>query len=68
VENIERTLQEFKQRNSFGMTSFPLEEAVKDHPEIKKMIDDYKAKFPEKSDPPVHDSRGTYRPKPVEPK
>jgi len=64
VENIERTLQEFKQRNSFGMTSFPLGEAVKDHPDIKKMVDDYKSKFPEKSESPVHDSRGTYRPKP----
>jgi len=64
IENIERTLQQFEQRNSFTMTSFPLGETVKDHPEIKKMVDDYKSKFPEKSEPPVHDSRGTYRPKP----
>jgi 2',3'-cyclic-nucleotide 2'-phosphodiesterase (5'-nucleotidase family) len=63
VENIERTLQQFEQRNSFAMTSFPLGEAVKDHPEIKKMVDDYKSKFPEKIEPPIHDSRGTYRPK-----
>jgi 2',3'-cyclic-nucleotide 2'-phosphodiesterase (5'-nucleotidase family) len=64
VENIERTLQQFEQRNSFTITSFPLGEAVKDHPDIKKMVDDYKSKFPEKSESPVHDSRGTYRPKP----
>lgn len=64
VENIERTLQQFEQRNSFAITSFPLDEAVKDHPEIKKMVDDYKSKFPEKVEPPVHDSRGVYRPKP----
>ena len=64
VENIERTLQQFEQRNSFAMTSFPLGETVKDHPEIKKMVDDYKSKFPEKIEPPVHDSRGVYRPKP----
>jgi 2',3'-cyclic-nucleotide 2'-phosphodiesterase (5'-nucleotidase family) len=63
VENIERTLQQFEQRNSFAMTSLPLEEAVKDHPEIKKMVDDYKSKFPEISKPPVHDSRGVYKPK-----
>jgi len=63
VENIERTLQEFKQRNSFGMTSFPLGEAVKDYPDIKKMVDDYKSKFPEKSESPVHDSRGSYKPR-----
>jgi len=64
VENIERTLQQFEQKNPFTITSFPLGEAVQDHPVIKKMIDDYKSKFPEKSEPPVHDSRGTYRPKP----
>jgi 2',3'-cyclic-nucleotide 2'-phosphodiesterase (5'-nucleotidase family) len=64
VENIERTLQQFEQRNSFAITSFPLGEPVKDHPDIKKMVDDYKSKFPEKSESPVHDSRGTYRPKP----
>jgi len=64
VENIKRTLQQFEQRNSFAITSFPLGEAVKDYPDIKKMVDDYKSKFPEKSESPVHDSRGTYRPKP----
>ena len=63
VENIERTLQQFEQRNSFAMTSFPLGEAVKDHPDIKKMVDDYKSKFPEKNEPPIHDSHGIYRPK-----
>ena len=61
VENIERTLQQFEQKNPFAATSFPLGEAVKGHPDIKKMVDDYKSKFPEKSEPPVHDSRGIYR-------
>jgi 2',3'-cyclic-nucleotide 2'-phosphodiesterase (5'-nucleotidase family) len=64
VENIESALQQFKQRNSFAITSFPFGEAVRDHPDIKKMIDDYKSKFPEKSETPMHDSRGTYQPKP----
>jgi len=64
VENIERTLQQFEQKNSFAMTSFPLGETVKDQPDITKMVEAYKSKFPEKSEPPVHDSRGTYKPKP----
>jgi 2',3'-cyclic-nucleotide 2'-phosphodiesterase (5'-nucleotidase family) len=64
VENIERTLQQFEQRNSFTLTSLPLSKEFEDHPDIKKLVDDYKSKFPEKSEPPVHDSRGTYRPKP----
>jgi len=64
VENIERTLQQFEQKNSFAMTSFPLGETVKDYPDITKMVEAYKSKFPEKSEPPVHDSRGTYQPKP----
>ena len=64
VENIERTLQQFEQRNSFAVTSSPLAEAIKDHPDIKQMIDDYKSKFPGKSESPIHDSRGTYKPKP----
>jgi len=64
VENIESTLQQFEQKNPFTITSFPLGETVQDYPDIKKMVDDYKSKFPEKSESPVHDSRGTYRPKP----
>jgi len=64
VENIENALQQFEQRNSFTFTSFPLGEAVKDHPDIKKMVDKYKSEFPEKSESPIHDSRGTYKPKP----
>ena len=68
IEGIGQVLKQFEERNPFNITSFPLGEAIKDHPDIKKMIDDYKSKFPEKSDPPVHDSRGSYTPKPVEPK
>jgi 2',3'-cyclic-nucleotide 2'-phosphodiesterase (5'-nucleotidase family) len=64
VESFERAIQQLEQKNPFTITSFPLGEAVQDHPGIKKMIDDYKSKFPEKSEVPVHDSRGTHRPKP----
>jgi 2',3'-cyclic-nucleotide 2'-phosphodiesterase (5'-nucleotidase family) len=63
VEGIEQTLKQLQEKNPFEITSFPLGEAVKDHPDIKKMVDDYKSKFPEKSEPPIHDSHGIYRPK-----
>jgi 2',3'-cyclic-nucleotide 2'-phosphodiesterase (5'-nucleotidase family) len=68
AENIERTLQQLEQKNPFTFESFSLGEAVKDLPDIKKMIDNYKLEFPEKSEPPMHDSRGSYTPKPVESK
>jgi len=64
IEGIEQALKQFEERNPFTITSSPLGEAVKDHLDIKKMIDDYKSKFPEKKEQPLHDSRGTYRPKP----
>lgn len=62
VENIEEGLKQLTDKNSFAITSFPLGEQVKDHPEIKNVIDEYMVKFPEKTEPPVHDSRGSYRP------
>ena len=64
VGGIEQALKQFEEKNPFAITSFPLGETVKDHPEIKNMIDEYKSKFPEKSEPRIHDSRGTYTPKP----
>ena len=63
-ENIEKALQQLEQRNPFTVTSFPLSKEFQDHPDIKRLVDAYKSKFPEKSEPPVHDSRGIYRPKP----
>jgi 2',3'-cyclic-nucleotide 2'-phosphodiesterase (5'-nucleotidase family) len=63
VENIEQALRELAQKNPFTVTSLSLGDSVKDHPEIKKMVEAYKSKFPEKTEPPVHDSRGTYRSK-----
>ncbi len=64
VENIERTLQQFEKKNPFTITSFPLSKEFQDHPDIKRWVDAYKTKFPEKIEPPVHDSRGVYKPKP----
>ena len=64
VENIEKALEQLAQGNPFTFTSFPLGEGIKDHPVIKRMVDEYKSKFPEKNEPPIHDSRGSYKPKP----
>jgi len=62
-ENIEKALQQLEEKNYFSHTTLPLTEAIKDHPDIKKMVDGYKSKFPEKKDPSLHDSRGAYKPK-----
>jgi 2',3'-cyclic-nucleotide 2'-phosphodiesterase (5'-nucleotidase family) len=67
-ENTTKALQQFEGKNQFAYSVFSLSDAVGDDPEIKKMVDEYKSKFPEKSEAPVHDSRGSYTPKPVEPK
>ncbi len=64
VENIELTLQQFEQNNPFAIRILPLSKEFQEHPDIKKMVEDYKSKFPEKSEPPIHDSRGAYRPNP----
>ena len=63
IESIERTLRQFEQKNPFKVTSFDLGKEVQDHPAIKKIVDDYKSKFPEKTDPPIPDSQGIYKPK-----
>jgi 2',3'-cyclic-nucleotide 2'-phosphodiesterase (5'-nucleotidase family) len=63
-ESYEKALQQLEGKNHFTNVIVPLNESIKDHPEIKKMVEDYKSKFPEKIEPPTHDSRGTYRPKP----
>jgi hypothetical protein len=63
-ENTTKALQQLEGKNHFAYSVFSLSDTIKDDPEIKKMVDDYKSKFPEKSEPPVHDSRGTYKPKP----
>ncbi len=62
--SIEKALQQLEGKSYFTNTILPLGEQVEDHPDIKKMVDKYKSEFPEKSEPPIHDSRGNYRPKP----
>ena len=63
-ERYESALKEFEGKNPFTNIISPLSQQVKDHPDISKMVEAYKSKFPEKSEPPVHDSRGTHSPKP----
>lgn len=63
-ENTEKALQQLEGKNYFANAFIPLNDSIKDHPEIKKLIDEYKSKFPEKIESPPHDSRGLDRPKP----
>ncbi len=63
-ESIEKALQQLEGKNYFTNVIVPLGHLVEDHPDIKKMVEAYKSKFPEKSEPPIHDGRGSYRPKP----
>ena len=53
-EEMERTLKQFHGKNEFTNTIFPLGEQMKDHPEIAKMTEAFRSKFPEpeKSQPP----------------
>ena len=50
-ESVERALQQLEGKNYFTYSIFSLSEGIKDHPEIKKMIEAYKAEFPEKGNP-----------------
>ena len=61
-ERYESALQQLEGKNFFTNTISPLSQQVEDHPVIKKMVDEYRSKFPEKSNPPIHDSRGVYGP------
>lgn len=63
VQNIKETLEQFSKKNSIRITSLALSEEFNEDPEISKMIEAFKSKFPEKVEPPSHDSRGTYRPR-----
>ena len=53
-EDIEKKLVEFEGKNEFKNVIITLTEQMKDHPEIVKMIEAYKSKFPEPAPaPPV---------------
>ena len=46
-EDIEKKLGEFRGKNEFNNVIFALTEQMKDHPEVLKMVEAYKSKFPE---------------------
>jgi len=46
-EQAEKTLGEVQEKNPFTNMILPLNEIIKDHPDIQKMVDEYKSKYPE---------------------
>jgi 2',3'-cyclic-nucleotide 2'-phosphodiesterase (5'-nucleotidase family) len=61
--NYENALKQLEGKNPFTNVISPLSQQVKDYPEIQKMVEAYKSKFPEKIEPPVHDSRPVDKPR-----
>jgi len=50
-QDTERALAQLQGKNEFTNIIFPLREGMKDHPDILKMIDEYKSKYPETEKP-----------------
>ena len=50
-EAIEQSLKQFLGKNEFTNTILPLSGNMKDHPDIPKMVDEYKSKYPEAPKP-----------------
>jgi 2',3'-cyclic-nucleotide 2'-phosphodiesterase (5'-nucleotidase family) len=50
-EEIERTLKQLQGKNVFTNNIIPLQETMKDHPDIKKIVEAYKEKTPTKENP-----------------
>ena len=50
-EDTERVLARLRGKNEFTNIIFPFREGMKDHPDILKMIDEYKSKYPETEKP-----------------
>ncbi|MEI9479972.1 MAG: hypothetical protein WCO26_25840 [Deltaproteobacteria bacterium] len=46
-EDIDKKLKEFEGKNEFNNVIFALTEQMKDHPEILKMVEAYKSKYPD---------------------
>jgi hypothetical protein len=44
-EDTERTLHQIRGKNEFTNNIIPLQDQMKEHPDIKKLVDAYKAKF-----------------------
>ena len=54
IEDTERSLKQFQGKNEFTNALSPLGESIKDDPDIKKMVEAFRSKFPEpeKNQPP----------------
>jgi 2',3'-cyclic-nucleotide 2'-phosphodiesterase (5'-nucleotidase family) len=50
-EDTERALGQLQGKNQFTNIIFPIREEMKDHPDIQKMVDEYKGKYPETEKP-----------------
>lgn len=50
-EEAERSLKQFQEKNEFTNTITPLDENIEDHPDILRMIDEYKFRYSEMSKP-----------------
>jgi len=50
-QDTERALALLQGKNEFTNIIFPLREGMKDHPDILKMVDEYKSKYPETEKP-----------------
>ena len=46
-EQAERTLAQFKGKNEFTNVILPLNDGIKDHPDIQKMVEEHKLRYPE---------------------
>jgi 2',3'-cyclic-nucleotide 2'-phosphodiesterase (5'-nucleotidase family) len=49
--DTERALAQFQGKNEFTNIMFPLREGMKDHPDILRMVDEYRSKYPEPEKP-----------------
>jgi hypothetical protein len=45
-EEFEKTLKKLLGKNEFTNTILPLQEQMKEHPDIKRLVETYKAQFP----------------------
>jgi 2',3'-cyclic-nucleotide 2'-phosphodiesterase (5'-nucleotidase family) len=50
-EDAEKAIKQFQGKNEFTNIILPLREGMKDHPDILKMVDEHKAKYPETEKP-----------------
>jgi 2',3'-cyclic-nucleotide 2'-phosphodiesterase (5'-nucleotidase family) len=51
IVETEKALAQFQGKNEFTNIIFPLREGMKDDPDILKMVDEYKSKYPEPEKP-----------------